>query len=50
VSLHELTHRERFDGRIVPACTCGWWSPDGSHWRFEKHLAAATPKEDDRAQ
>jgi hypothetical protein len=39
---HELIHRRFSDGRLTPACTCGWYSPDGSHWRFEQHLRAAT--------
>jgi len=37
-TLHGLTHVERADGRLVPACICGWWSSDGSHARFERHL------------
>lgn len=45
---HRLTHRTIRDAsgeRLTPACTCGWWSPDGSHWRFERHIKAVTEDE-----
>ena len=45
---HGLIHVEVHDTygrRLVSACICGWWSPDGSHWRFERHLKAVS---DDR--
>jgi len=35
---HQLRHAKRTDGRWVPACTCGWWSTDGSHMAFERHV------------
>lgn len=37
---HELTHRNRTDGTLVPACICGWYSADGSHLAFERHMKA----------
>ena len=40
--IHDLTHVPNTVGRLVPACTCGWWSIDGSHWRFEQHLKKVT--------
>jgi hypothetical protein len=35
---HGLTHREMTDGRLTPACVCGWWSPRCSHSDFERHI------------
>jgi len=40
---HQLTHRQFTDGRWTPACTCGWWSHDGSHLAFERHLRKVKP-------
>lgn len=39
-SNHQLTHVQFSDGRLTPACTCGWWSADGSHQAFERHIKA----------
>jgi hypothetical protein len=47
MSDHELTHYQRSDGRLVPGCICGWYSSDGSHWRFERHLARYREARDD---
>ncbi len=35
---HELRHAPITDGRWVPACKCGWWSINGSHAAFERHM------------
>jgi hypothetical protein len=51
---HELTHvtiRDSTGERLTPACTCGWYSPSGSHAPFERHIAAVrlaggTPRRD----
>jgi hypothetical protein len=40
---HALTHRLMSDSsgeRLTPACICGWWSADGSHAAFERHIRA----------
>jgi len=38
VNGHELIHATLSNGVLVPACSCGWWSADGSHAAFERHL------------
>lgn len=25
-------------GRLTPACTCGWYSPNWSHSDYERHI------------
>jgi hypothetical protein len=47
---HTLTHvqaRTPQGPRLVPACTRGWWSADGSHLGFEKHLGRVAQAVDD---
>jgi len=46
MSDHRLTYRQFSDGYLTPACTCGWYSVDASHWRFERHLAAVSDARD----
>lgn len=43
---HGLVHALS-NGNLVPACLCGWWSPDGSHWRFERHMRKIKKEQDD---
>lgn len=43
---HQLCHAKTTAGQLVPACTCGWWSADGSHAAFERHLHAIATRED----
>jgi hypothetical protein len=36
---HALTHVPMGPvGRLTPACTCGWWSPNWQHAEFERHI------------
>jgi hypothetical protein len=46
---HALTHVTMSGPRgerLTPACVCGWWSTDGSHAAFERHLHRHTPRKD----
>ncbi len=38
---HGLTHVEMrgpLGPRLTPACVCGWYSADGSHQAYERHI------------
>jgi hypothetical protein len=45
MSEHELTHAKFSDGRLTPACVCGWYSPNCEHADFERHLRKVKEEE-----